>query len=385
MTRPKPVRVLHVITEMTRGGIETWLMHVLRHIDRDRFQMDFLVQTTREAYYDQEIRKLGGRVLPCLEPRLPWVYAANFRHILKENPPYDVIHSHVHFYNGIVLGLARRYGVPIRIAHSHTSIGGGFGMAGDLTLLRRGYASSMRYLINRYATKGLAASREAAQAVFGPNWQSDPRWQIFYCSIDLDPFEAELSEPARLRASLGLPEDAFVIGTVGRLTKAKNHSFLLDITAELLKRQPNTYLLVAGEGQLRAELEAKTSRLGLKDRVIFAGVRPDIPNLMRAAIDVFVLPSFFEGLPLVGLEAQAAGLPLIMSDTITSECILVPDLVRRLSLTKSAGCWAEVLLEARQVKAKLTPEKARAIIKTTPFDIDHSVETLQQIYAGNTR
>jgi glycosyltransferase involved in cell wall biosynthesis len=377
--------VLHVITEMTRGGIETWLMHVLRHIDRDRFQMDFLVQTTREAYYDQEIRGLGSRLLPCLEPRQPWVYAANFRRILKENPPYDVIHSHVHFYNGVVLALARRYGIPIRIAHSHTSIGGGFGMADDLTLLRQGYARSMRYLINRYATKGLAASREAAQAVFGPDWQNDPRWQVFYCSIDLDPFEVELSQAAQLRASLGLPEDAFVVGTVGRLTKAKNHSFLLDITAELRKRQPNTYLLVAGEGQLRAELEAKASRLGLDGRVIFAGVRPDIPNMMRAAMDVFVLPSFFEGLPLVGLEAQAAGLPLIMSDTITNECVLVPDLVRRLSLAKPAGCWAEVLLEARQVKARLTPEKARAIIKTTPFDIDHSVEALQQIYAGYTR
>jgi glycosyltransferase involved in cell wall biosynthesis len=361
---------------MHRGGSETWLMHILRHIDRDRFQMDFLVHTTQPRAYNEEIHLLGCKIIPCLYPSKPLLYARNFKRILREYGPYDIVHSHVHYFSGYVLHLAKQAGVPIRIAHSHldTSLieaGGG--------LYKRLYCSLTKWWINRYATLGFGCSRKAATALFGSGWETDPRWQLLYCGIDLTQFQ-NLVDSVCVRAEFGIPADAFVIGQVGRFFEQKNHTFLVEIAAEVAKREPRMRLLLVGDGPLRPEIEHKIAQLNLTDRVIFAGVRCDVPKLMLGAMDVFLFPSLCEGLPLVLLEAQAAMLPCIFSDVITEEVEVIKPLMQRLSLSQPASAWAKAVLAARGTAKVITHKDTLAIVENSQFNIKHSVKALEEIY-----
>lgn len=369
-------RILHIISGMNRGGIETWLMHVLRHIDRDRFHMDFLVHTTQPCPYDDEARALGGKIIPCLHPSQPLTYARNFKRILRECGHYDIVHSHVHHYSGYCLRLAKQAGVPIRIAHSHNDTSSVQAQAG---WLRRLYYALMQQWIFQYATSGLGCSQEAAADLFGQNWQTDSRWQILYYGIDLTPFKDSVDAIA-IRTQLGIPADAFVIGHVGRFAEQKNHVFLVEIASEVVKKEPKMRLLLIGDGKLRSVIEQKVAQLGLTDHVIFAGIRSDIPRLMLGAMDVFILPSLHEGLPVVGIEAQAAGLPFILSDVITPEVDLVNPLLHRISLDKSPKLWAENILKWRENYAKITQNDSLIAIKNSCFNIENSVKILQEIY-----
>lgn len=377
----RPLRILHVVGGMNRGGVETWLKHVLSHIDRDRFNMDFLVHTDNPCAYDDEIRALGSRILPCLSPSRPLQYAHEFRRILAEYGPYDVIHSHVHHYSGYVLRLAHSAGVPLRIAHSHNDTAALEARAG---LFRRAYLGVTSRWITRYAMAGLSASRLAAAALFGSEWESDPRWRPLYCGVDFSHFQSA-TNPTDLRAELGLPPDAFVIGHVGRFSEQKNHKFLIEIAAEVVKREPKAYLLMVGDGVLRPAIEEAVARSGLIEHVVFAGLRSDVHRLMLEVMDVFLLPSLHEGLPLVGMEVQAAGVPSVMSDTITSEVEVVSELVRWLSLSQPASVWAEAVLLAREMREKITQPDALAKMERSPFNVQVSIRELERVYAGATQ
>jgi glycosyltransferase involved in cell wall biosynthesis len=378
MTTRSRISVLQAAGAMTCGGTETWLMHVLRHIDRERFQMDFLVDTEQPCHYDDEIRALGGRIVRCLHPTRPLTYAAYLRRAVRTHGPYDVVHSHLHGYNGFVLHLARRFGVPVRIAHSHT--GAALQPPGASTR-RRAYATLMRRWIDQHATLGLAASGHAAAALFGPRWEDNPRFRIHYCSVDLSPFGVSVDRVA-LRAALGIPADAFVVGHVGSFTQVKNHAFLVRIGAELAAREPNVRLLLVGDGPLRATIEQQVAAAGLADAVIFTGVRPDVSRLMLGVIDVLLLPSLYEGLPLVGIEAQAAGLPLVASDVVTPELDIVPGLIDRLSLSQSPACWAATVLRARVQGTTIERRAALMQVEQSQFNIVQAVQALEQIYAA---
>ncbi|MGH2604819.1 MAG: glycosyltransferase, partial [Dehalococcoidia bacterium] len=171
------MRILHVVGGMDHGGIQSWLMHILRNIDRDRFRMDFLVHTDAPCAYDEEIRALGSRILPCLDPSRPVTYGRRFRAIVRRSGRYQVVHSHVHHFSGYVAMLARRERVPVRIVHSHTAP-----VAAGLPLQRRTYLALMKHWIRRHATVGLGVSQEATVSLFGPEWHADGRFRIAYCS-----------------------------------------------------------------------------------------------------------------------------------------------------------------------------------------------------------
>ncbi|MDM9385235.1 glycosyltransferase family 1 protein [Chlorogloeopsis sp. ULAP01] len=372
-----PIRILHVVGGMNRGGIETWLMHILRHIDRDRFQMDFLVHTEQACAYDQEIRALGSQIIHCPLNRLqPWIYAANFQRILKMYGTYDVVHSHVHHFNGYILRLAQRSGIPIRIAHSHNNTSC---VEAKAKWYRRLYLDLMRAWIARYATLGFGCSHQAIANLFGSDQHIHPHRQTLYYGIDLTVFQDPVDVVA-VRSELGIPKDAFVIGHVGRFEPQKNHVFLLDIAAEVAKQEPKMHLLLVGVGSLRADIEQKVAQMGLGDRVIFAGSRPDVPRLMRGAMDVFLLPSLYEGLGLVLIEAQAAGLPCIFSDVIPQEADVVKPLVKRISRSQSASAWAEAVLTAPNNSSALTKLDALNIVEKSAFNIETSVKKLLEGY-----
>lgn len=369
------IRVLHVVGGMGRGGIETWLMHVLRRLDRERFQMDFLVHTAAPCAYDDEVRTLGGRILTCLHPGRPWSYAKSFRRILKGYGPYDVVHSHVHHYSGYTLRLAHREGIPVRIAHSHNDAS-----PADCSPnpLRRVYLSTTKRWIRRYATIGLAASGKAAEALFGPGWQSDSWCRLLYYGIDLDPFREGRDQS--LRAALRLAPDAFVIGHVGRFAEQKNHGFLLKIFRSVADTNSSARLLLIGDGPLRPAIERQAAEMGLAGRVMFMGLRADVPSLLLGAVDVFVMPSLYEGLGMVCLEAQAAGLPCVLADSIPDEADVVPDLVTRLPLSQPASAWARVVASKRDQVLPVAQGDALAAMEASPFDIRRAVAELTRVY-----
>lgn len=370
----KPIRILHIVGGMDTGGVETWLMHVLRRIDRSRYKFDFLVHADRPCFYDDEIRSLGCRIIPCLHPSRPLQFAINFLRILKNDGPYDVVHSHVHHFSGFTLLLARLAGVPMRVAHSHNDTSLNDGRA---RFWRRLYLRLGEFLIRHCATEGLACSERAAASLFGKNWEHDPRWRVLYCGIDLEPFAASVSRD-EVRRELGIPSGAFVVGHVGRFSEQKNHNFLLDVFAEVVRNEPKVRLLLVGDGPLREKVEKKAEGMGLSDKVIFAGVRSDVSRLMLGAMDVFVFPSHHEGLPLALIEAQAAGLSAVISGAISHEIVLVPELVKALSLNEGEIVWARAVTDSEH--SRRTGEKALLSVKDSRFNVIHSATELCELY-----
>jgi glycosyltransferase involved in cell wall biosynthesis len=375
----RPVRILHVLRAMNRGGIETWLMNNLRNIDRERFQMEFLIGTREPSDYDEEIRDLGCPIIPIARPHpsRPWRAAREFLNVLRTRGPYDVVHAHEQELSGYYLRYAARASVPLRIAHSHNDVTRFPGYCPSLGNRLR--ASMLRRWIDRYATHGLACSRLAAQALFGPGWELEPRWQVFPYGIDLKPFDQPVERDS-VRAEFGIEPRDFVIGHVGRLDAQKNHAFLLDIVRDLATRGLPVKLLLLGNGPLRSMIEEKIRSAGLIDRVVLAGVRGDVPRVMLAAMDVFVFPSHFEGLGLVLLEAQAAGLPCVASERVPVEANVDKDLFHTVSLARTAPEWADAVLQVQSARSD------RAItfhaLQTSGFDIRINVRHLEKLYVN---
>jgi glycosyltransferase involved in cell wall biosynthesis len=376
MTPPDRLRILHVLGGLNRGGVETWLLNVMRTIDRRRFEMHFLVHTAEPGAYDAAVRGLGGRIIPCPNPSSPWRYGRALRRVLREHGRYDVVHSHVHHFSGHVLGVARSAGVPTRIAHSHTDSSLEDAEAGAG---RRLYLRTMRRWIHRHASAGFAASRPAAAALYGAGWEADPRWRVLYYGIDLAPFAGDVDR-RQVRRALGLPEAGLVIGHVGRFVRQKNHEFLLRVAAEAARRDPRVRLLLVGEGPLRPTIEGEVERAGLGPLVVFAGGRADVATVMRGAMDVFVFPSRWEGLGIVLLEAQAAGLPCVLSDVVPDEADVSPGSTRRLSLHEPPEQWARAVMEAARRTSPTARPAALARMGGGRFDIRTCARDLADAY-----
>lgn len=373
-----PIRILHVVSKMDRAGIETWLMNILRYCDREHFKMDFLVNTQEPGHYDEEIRHLGGRVIPCLRPERPMLYARNFKKIIKKKGPYDIIHIHFRHYSGWVLLLAYRSGIPIRIAHSHSDLSF---LYAHCNLIRRMYFEIATRLIEKYATAGLACSNGAGRS-FYDRFRSDGfNWRIHYCGIDLSHFQSN-NHRNQIRSELGIPAETFVVGHVGRFELEKNHGFLLNIIAEIVKTDPSIYFLLVGDGPLRNEIQSRAKKMKVQEKIIFTGFSSDVPRLMLSAMDLFLFPSLFEGLGLVLVEAQASGLPCIYSDIIPEEADIVKGLIRRISLSSPPSYWAETILSIASGSHSLDITRSEALetVESSQFNILSSVKELETFY-----
>jgi glycosyltransferase involved in cell wall biosynthesis len=350
------MRILHVLGKLDRGGVETWLVQVLRHIDRQKYQMDFLVHATDAGAYDEEVRALGARIIPCLSPSNPLQYAFNFRRVLREYGPYDVVHSHVHHYGGYVLMLAAMVGVKIRIAHSHSDTRS---TEASKSVERKAYLRAMHMMIRVFATRGLAVSAEAGFDLFASQWRArTDKWQLQHLGIDLSRFQIE-ENAEKVRRSLGIPPDALVIGHVGRFSEPKNHAFLVEIAHEVVRMESRSFFLLVGDGPLRTAIEEKVRKYGLAKHFLFAGSRSDVSILMKGAMDILLFPSLYEGLPVTLIEAQAAGLRCLISDVISAEVDAVSELVKRESLHQTPTQWASSLLEFLSKHYPVSPDTVR--------------------------
>lgn len=368
------IRVLHVTYPLVRGGIETWLLHVLKYRAPARYQMDFATHRLG-CDLEDEYKRLGANIIKIPRADHPLAHWHGLRRVIEKHGPYDIVHSHVH-HSGIEMRICEAAGVPVRITHAHTSVAA----MRDVPLGQRLVLSLTARWIRRYATAGLAVSEQAAQAFFGQDWHQDRRWRILHCGIDLAPFRRPAPEREQLLAELGLPATCRIVGNVGRLAPPKNHLFLLKIAQIVVKRHRDVHFVLVGDGPLRSQMERAVAARGLTQHVHLLGSVNNVPELMRSLFDVMVFPSLYEGLPLVVAESQAANLRAIVSNAIPKEAIVVPNLIEYAPLEAGAEVWAEKTIQTLSRPQAQLPDKSLSMVEASDFNIEVSARTLLHVY-----
>jgi glycosyltransferase involved in cell wall biosynthesis len=369
------IRVLHSMGHLLRGGIETWLYQMLQKFDVHRFEHHILVRTAEEEPFTQAFREAGFRVLPCLNYANPVKYRANLRRVIEQNGPYDILHVHGSNPNGLLaLLFAKQLGFSAAIVHSHNDVQPLLEKRGPAY---RAYVGLTLQGLRKLADRGFACSILAAESMFGRAWKEDKRWQLLYYGIDFESF-AQPPDP-NLRKGLGIPEDAFVVGHVGRFHEQKNHEFLVRIADALITKCPEARFLLVGNGDLRDKTVSELRKRGLARNVVLVADTTSMPQFMLSAMDCFVLPSRYEGLPLVSVEAQAAGLPCVFSDRITRELAVDPKLVKFLSLEDSPELWSDAILEGKGRRVRDSREHLKQF-HASKHNLDRCASLLRETY-----
>ena len=332
----KPIRVAQIIGKWFGGGVESVVMNYYRNIDRSKIQFDFICDEDSTNIPYAEIESLGGKVILIPPYQKVIKYHKELKRVLKKGN-YKIVHSHINTLSVFSLFAAKCAGVPVRIAHSHST-----------TNKKEKNKNLMKQLLRPFskvfATDYMCCSELAGRWLFGDKEYDKGNVYLLNNAIDLDKFKYDEVVRREKRKELNIDDDTLVIGHVGRFVKQKNHRFLIDIFNEVHKQNEKSILLLVGQGPLMEEIKEKVKSLGIEDSVKFLGQRNDISELYQA-FDVFCLPSLYEGLPVVGVEAQATGLLCLFSDDMTKE-IKVLESTSFLSLEQSAKKWAEILLKS---------------------------------------
>lgn len=373
-----PLRIVHVLGRLDRGGAEAMVMNLYRSMDKSRIQFDFVLHTKEECAYNEEVRCLGGRIfsVPAFSAGTAVSYRKAWKELLAAHPEWKVLHSHVRSTASLYLPLAHKAGMRT-IIHSHNTASGSGASAVVKTLLQ--------YPLRRQADYLFACSEEAGKWLYGEKACGSPRFYLLKNAISAERFAFCSEIRAKKRRELGISERSFVIGHVGRFEEQKNHKFLLEIYEAVqnkIKMREETVLLLVGEGKLEEQMRESAEQKKLEN-VRFLGSRADVNELM-SAMDVFLFPSLFEGLPVTLIEAQAAGLSVTASDTITKEVGITP-LIQMLSLHESAERWAEQVVSAKDAGEKIpvrqqASEEAVKRIRREGYDTAQTVQWLTGFY-----
>lgn len=367
----EPVRVLQIIGIVCGGGVEAVIMNYYRHIDRSKIQFDFVVDGYEKTILDDEIESLGGKVYH-VEPYKKNIfrYMSQIYHIVRDNH-YDIVHSNMNTLSVFSLFPAWLAGAHQRILHNHSTAVRSEGMRSVMKMILRPFAP---LFANRYA----ACSRLAGDWMYGKKMMESGKVTIINNAIDLDEYAFSPEIRQQYRKELHIPDDTLVIGHVGRFMYQKNHAFLIEVFREVVKKHPNTILLLIGDGELRPAIEAKVQDYHLSDKVRFLGLRKDVKKLYNC-MDVFVLPSWYEGLPVVAVEAQANGLPCIFSNQVTKESCLTSTM-KYLGLKDSIDTWVQsILREDYQRNADAIQE-----LTEEGFDIIKETDSITMYYLDDT-
>ena len=362
------LRVLHSVSNMARAGIETMLMNYYREMDRSCIQFDFLANKPDPGEYDEEIRGMGGRVFvsPGLNPLHFPKYKRFAADLVRNNPEIRIVHAHNEAMGYYALKSAKDAGIRVRIAHAHN------------TKIIRDYKYPLK-LICKQLLPGAATDYWSCGRDAGIYYYGEKRWResgfILRNAINVSRFAFRQEERDRLRRLHDL-DGCFVIGHVGRFNVQKNHSRLLDIFAEIIKAVPDARLALIGVGELEQSVKEKARAMGIQDKTLFLGQMADVSGWYQA-MDCFVLPSLFEGLPVVGIEAQAAGLPCFFSDCVTDE-VLLSGAARKISLQAQDAQWAREILAA----GHSSEERMQGVdlVRRAGYDIRTEARKLQEIY-----
>lgn len=364
-----PVRVLHILHSMNRGGAENALMNYYRCVDRDKVQFDFLLTDPDKCDFEDEILSLGGRIyrVPLLSMKNPFHYIRGVNRFFRNHPEYRIAHSHTSSKSVLPLAIARFRGVPVRISHSHSSKS----ETGIKGLVR----NLLMPMLKSAANVCLSCGEQAADWLYGKNYSRSGKVLIIRNVINTNRFRYNQTMRNNIRKQLNIPDNTFVIGHVARLCDVKNHRFSVDILKELLTRIPDTILLLVGDGPLRDDIIAHAKSHGVESKIRMVGVVPDVYNYEQA-MDVFILPSYYEGLPLSIIEAQVSGLPCFTTNgTVSSECS-VTDLVNYIPLEAGAKAWADAIIKTRGIDRIDRFDQ----IKAAGYDADSAAVTLQDLY-----
>lgn len=367
------IRVLEVFREpMANGGQESFLMNMYRNMDRSKVQLDFLTPfTVDNPALQEEIESMGGKVYSygnAFGGQNNAAFKASVKDFLSKHD-YPIVHFHSGSTYALMEGskLAHDAGVPNVVVHSHC---GGFSNLKYHVIK----TMSVPYLL-RYPTDYLACSDLAARWKFPRSIISNNKYTVIKNAVDTDKFHYDEKLRDETRKSMGFGDKTLVIGHVGRFSLQKNHDFLIDIFNKIHEKNPDSVLLLTGSGELEGEIRNKVNALGLDDAVRFLGLRKDIPALMNA-MDVFVLPSFFEGLPVVGVEAQAAGLPVVTSTAVARE-LPIEDLSVYIPLETSADEWADEILK---LSAGYKRQNTTKQIEEAGYEIKAAAKAFEQFY-----
>ena len=363
----KPIRVAQIIGKWLGGGVESVVMNYYRNIDRSEIQFDFICDEDSTNIPYDEIESLGGKVILIPPYQKVIKYHKELKRVLKEGN-YKIVHSHINTLSVFSLFAAKCAGVPVRIAHSHST-----------TNKKEKSKNLMKQLLRQFskvfATDYMCCSELAGRWLFGDKEYDKGNVYLLNNAIDLDKFKYDEVVRREKRKELNIDDDTLVIGNVGRFVEQKNHRFLIDIFNEVHKQNENSILLLVGQGPLMEEIKEKVKSLGIEDSVKFLGQRNDINELYQA-FDVFCLPSLYEGLPVVGVEAQATGLLCVFSDDMTKETKVL-DTTEFLSLNQSAEEWAHnILYDVKKYKRVDTSKEMTA----KNFNIKEETKKLEEYY-----
>lgn len=381
MSSNKPVRVLQSVGIMNHGGIEHFLMNLYRRVDKDVVQFDFVERVDSPAVFDDEIRDLGGRIYRFASPDKHPIRAMRFyQKLFSEHSEYKVLHEHRASLLGFMgcLTAASRMHVPTRIVHAHSSgpVRSGLDRRAEIAT----DAVNKRRLKN-LATDYFACSDAARRWMFPASSGVAEKALIIPNGIEAVQFRYCLSDRIGVRSELGIPHDAFVVGHVGRFDPVKNHAFLLDMLASF-SREQRPYLLLVGDGGLRGAVHDKARSLNLDGSVIAVGLQDEVWRYY-SAMDVLCMPSLHEGLPVSAIEAQASGLPLLLSDGIPADAALSGNVEFR-SLVDGPSVWADAIMSLGEKTASLDRVQAGSCVAKSGFDIKETAERLQAFYAARS-
>ncbi|UVF03446.1 glycosyltransferase family 1 protein [Streptococcus equinus] len=369
MTKDKPIRVAHIIGKWVGGGVESVVMNYYRHIDRSKIQFDFICDSDSTNIPYEEIKKLGGNVILVSPYQKVFKYHRELKKVLKEGQ-YQIVHSHINTLSVFSLCAAKRAGVPVRIAHSHS------------TSNKKEYLKNMLKFILKpfsklFATNYMACTEHAGRWLFGDKEFDSGNVFILNNAIDVEKFKYNEEVRIYKRKALTIAEDSFVIGHIGRFVEQKNHHFLIDVFNEFHNKYSNSVLLLIGQGPLMREIKEKVNLLGLQEAVQFLGQRDDVSELYQA-FDLFLFPSLYEGLGMVMIEAQCSGLPCVASSEVPMES-KINNNVYYLSLQKNVDMWVNVL-EKNILKKRYTNLQS---IKNLGFEINLEAQKLAKEYLRN--
>lgn len=370
------IRVLHVMGTMNRGGAETLIMELYRHIDRTKIQFDFLIYNYSDTpgVFDEEIKAMGGRLFHAKRRfyRNPVAFYEELSAFFKQHPEYKIVHAHQHITSGYVLAAAKTTAGSLTIAHSHCA----FSTTG---FLRKCAGLVSKALLKKYANFYFGCSNDAIVELSGK--PADNRTRIIVNNaIDVEKFAFDQGMRQKWRAELGADDKTVIIGNVARFTSEKNHEHTIKSFARLAENNNNSMLVLVGDGPLRPETEKLAAELGVIDKTVFLGVRGDVHELINA-FDVFVMPSRYEGLGIVLIEAQANGLPCVISaDVIPREADTNAGLVTRVSLNETPEVWANACLNAGSRKSS---GEVRPAIVEAGYDIHAVSGWLQDFYLSH--
>lgn len=361
----KQIRILHVIGSMNRGGAETMIMNLYRNIDRESVQFDFVQNEGAPAAFDEEIQTLGGRIYHCPRYRGTnhFCYSKWWKQFFAAHPnEYIIVHGHIGSTAAIYLSIAKQYGA-FAIAHSHS--------AGKGNLLYRMISFPTRYIADYF----FACSKDAGVSRYGKVVGTDRnRCQVLNNAIETQKFLYSPVVQKNMRKKLHIPDSAVVVGHVGRFVEAKNHLFLIEVFEQVQKKRKDSVLLLIGDGELREQIETVVAEKQLTESVLMTGVQPNVWDYYQA-MDVFVFPSIYEGLPVSMVEAQTAGLPCLVSANVPLDSKMT-DVVDFISLEQGAAVWAEHILRRSEEGRYDTLSE----VQKAGFDVSFTAQWLEDFY-----